>query len=56
MADGIHFCYSKKSVCISLDIMRLKSIPKYENIFSSMYASINQESQITLNWFHLQAD
>lgn len=56
MADGIHFCYSKKSVCISLDITRLKYITKYENIFSLMYASINQESQITLNWFHLQAD
>jgi len=52
--ESLNFSYSKKTVCICVNLEKLKSHHDLIRVFSAIGESINYKSQITFNWFHLQ--
>ncbi len=52
--EAITFCYSKKTVCLCINIKKIKTFDDIREIFGHVAEWISHESMITFNWFHLQ--
>jgi len=52
--EFLNFCYSKKTVCLCINLEKIKSLDVIRSIFGPIGESINYKSQITFHWLHLQ--
>lgn len=52
--ESLSFSYSKKTVCMCINLEKVRSYDDIKKIFSSIGESMNFRSQLTFNWLHLQ--
>jgi hypothetical protein len=52
--EALSFSYSKKTVCMCINLEKVRSYDDIRKMFSPVGESMNSKSQITLNWLHLQ--
>ena len=52
--ESLSFSYSKKTVCMCINLEKVRSYDDIKKIFSTIGDSMNFRSQLTFNWLHLQ--